>query len=295
MTRWRRVNRVAGWIFLIMVGVMFVIGFWRKNIYDPKLGINILMIGKEGMALVGIRVTENMANFLVLPSNLLIQGEKGDYQVEAVAKVGLMDKDNLNATRLSVSRTLGVAMAGVIKTDANIDLAGLFSALSNLSTQTNLSLLDRIALYSDLSGLFKRGVRLELNFPLSGVDTVEEPDGRKLVKVNPAIFSWMKNQWTQDQVLSEGAEVAVINASGKDGLGRLISRQLESAGVRVIDVDSASDVLAGQCVLMGGGKAVPKTYQFILSTFACQVGSNKDEKYIKKEIKTDLVLVVGNR
>lgn len=278
-----------------MIFVLFALflGAFKKNIYDSKLGANILVVTKEGIGIVGVRATENLANFLILPNNLVIETPRGEYLVEALWKVGLPGSESLKTTRLGVGRTLGVALGGVIKSGSGLSFYDLLSSLISFSSQTNLSLTDRIRLYSDLSDLLKKGMRLELNFSQNVTDVYEEPDGKKVLKTNQAVYTWTKNHFASDEILSETAEVSVVNASGVDGAGRVLARQLETAGVRVIEVAGSSKRLSGTCVVISE-KKVSKTALFIESSFGCRKGGVLEKNYIEKDVKADLVLIVGD-
>ncbi|MBI3443111.1 LytR C-terminal domain-containing protein [Candidatus Woesebacteria bacterium] len=279
-------------MFIFLVLSTLFIGVLKKNIYDSKLGINILVITKEGIGIVGIRAGENLANFLVLPNNLVIETLRGEFLIEALWKVGLPEADSLKVTRVGVGRALGVPLGGVIKSNLGLSYYDLLSSLISFSSRTNLSLTDRIRLYSDLSNLLKKGMRLELNFPQNVTDIYEEPDGKRILRTNQAVYTWTKNHFASDEILSETAEVSVVNASGKDGIGRLLARQLETAGIRVIEVAGSSNKLSGICVMLSE-KKVPKTALFIEKTFGCRKGGDHEKNYIERDVKADLVLIVG--
>ena len=51
-------------------------------------------------------------------------------------------------------------------------------------------------------------------------DAVEEADGTEVLKLNSSVFVWSQNQWAADEVLSETAEVTVVNGSGREGKAR---------------------------------------------------------------------------
>lgn len=287
MLRWVGVTFIAAVIF------MFILGAFKNNIYDSRQGMNLLVISKEGMGVVGIRPSENLVNFLVLPNNLMIDVGVGDYQVEGLWKVGLPGRNGLSGIRLGVGRTLGVDLAGVIKTSGGLSLAELIESITSLSSVTNLSLIDRAKILSDLSGLLKRRVQLELTLPSGTMEVVEEPDGKKIFKVNNLMYSWAKRQWVSDQIMSETAEVFVINASGKEGLAREISRQLETAGIRVIEIIASGDTIDGGCVLFGRGNSLPKTTAYLRSSFGCHMGSESEMDKIDSIVKSDIVMLLG--
>lgn len=284
--------RWLGVAFIVLVLLTLLIGALKKNVYDSKLGANILVVTKEGIGIVGVRASENISSFLTLPNNLVIGTSRGEYLVEALWRVGLPGADSLKTTRVGVGMTLGIPLGGVIKSNSGLSFYELLSSLISFSSRTNLSLTDRIRLYSDLSSLLKKGMRLELNFPQNVVDVYEEPDGKKVLRTNQAVYTWTKNHFASDEILSETAEVSVVNASGKDGVGRLLAHQLETAGVRVIEVVGSNNKLNGVCVILSE-KKVPKTTLFIEKTFGCRKGGDQEKNYIEKDIKADLVLIVG--
>lgn len=285
--------RAMGGVFIISLMAMLLVGVFRENVYDPKLGINILLVTDEGMGIVGVRGEENLANYLVLPNNLMIQTRRGEFQVEGLWKVGLPGREGLSDIRVGVGRTLGVVLGGAVKTNSGVGVAELMRAMTSLSSSTNLSFIDRLRLYADLNNLLKKGLRLELTLPQNGLDSFVEPDGKSVFRPNGAIFLWIKNQWANEQLLAESAEISVINASGKDGLGRTVSRQLETAGVRVVDLDSSSKVLAGRCLLLGNKLAGTKILRFLRETFGCRLTEKGNSDYVDREVKSDLIMVLG--
>lgn len=292
MVRLTKTTRILGIIFVLALVAMVAVWGLKGNIYDDRLGINVLLITDEGMGLVGIRAKEDWATVMTLPNNLLVSSSQGDFLVEALWKVGL-PKKGLEDVRLGVGRTLGIPLTGVIKAKGGIDLPGLAQSLVMLSSRTNLSLADRLRLAADVGTLLKRGIKLEINLPQSVLDVRAEPDGKNVLMVNPAIYTWAKNQWSSDKVLSETAEVAVVNASGREGIGRIIAHQLETAGVRIIEVSATENNFAGVCVLLGDKKAVPITFTFIRKALNCREGGIGSYQLPETVVKSDLVLVLG--
>jgi len=277
---------------------MMLISLFRKNVYDRRLGINLLLIGKDGMGVVSIRPGSGLVGLLRLPDNLSIPVEVNgaEYVVESFYKVGLPVDDALNAARVGTGQALGVVLSGVVKAPVEFGLAGLREALFTVSTQSNLSLVDRYFLVKDITEKLGSKTSLAMTLPKNVIDTAEEPDGKKVGKLNTAVFVWSRNQWVVDEVLSETAEVTVVNASGKDGKARLVAHQIESAGVRVIDLLAAKKDFDQSCVIWGNTKVHPKTAEFLASSFSCQpVEKLNLLDYIDRDVKSDLVVVLGKR
>lgn len=279
-----------------LVILTVLIGALRRNIYDTKLGINLLLMGKDGLGIVSIRPDSGIVSLMRLPNNLSIPvgANGGEYQVEAIYKIGLPLGDPNNVARTSVGQAMGVVITGVVKSGVEFSLTGLREALLSFSTKTNLSLIDRYLLLKDVNELLGKKMSLAVTLPKNVLDVVEEPDGKTIYRLNAAIFVWSRNQWVVDEVLSETAEVTVVNATGKEGRARQVARQIESAGVRVIDVLASKKVEKEVCLIWGDAKSHPKTSEFLVNSFLCKGPGKKNLlDYIDRDIKSDLVVVLG--
>lgn len=296
MNKLTRVFRIAGGVFLGLVILMVLINAFKKNIYNSKLGINVLMLGKNGAGIISIRPSTGLVSYLRLPDNLSIPVDLNgaEYQVEAIYKIGLPLLNPLDVARTSVGQSLGVVLSGVVKTSGEFGVPELREAMISIASKTNLSVLDRYLLFKDLSELIIKKTTLGLALPKNVMDEVDEPDGKKINKLNAAIYVWSRNQWLVDEVLSETAEVAVVNASGTEGRARQVSRQVESAGIRVIDLLVSKKELKERCLLFGNLKSHPITADFLISSFRCTDSKNENiSDYLERDVKSDIVLVLG--
>lgn len=292
-----KVFNVSGLVFLALVVVMLVVNLLRRNIYDPGLGINILVIAKDGMGIVAVREGSGLVSVTRLPDNLLIPIDPTGavYRVEAFYKVGLPIADELFVSRVSVGQALGVVLAGVVKTNSEFGLVGLVPSLVSFSSQTNFSIFDRYNLVKSIRNLLAKRTNFETSFPAAVGDVVEEADGEEVVKLNSSVFVWSQNQWVADEVLSETAEVTVVNGSGREGKARLAARQMETAGVRVVSLMAARKNTK-DCLIWGNEKLHPKTFSFLKLAFNCQAGSGDELfAYIDHDVESDLVVVLGEK
>ncbi len=287
---------VVGILFLVLMALMVFVGVLRRNVYNPKLGINLLLMGKDGMGIVSIRPSTGMVSLMRLANNLVIPVDinNGEYQVEAIYKIGLPINDPNNVARVSVGQALGVVLAGVIKSNVDFGLPGLREALLSVSTKSNFSLMDRYLLLKDVNELLSKKMSLSVTLPKSVMDSFDEPDGKTIYKLNTAVFVWSKNQWVVDEVLSETAEVTVVNATGKEGRARQVSRQIESAGVRVIEILTSKKEEEEACLIWGDTKVHPKTTEFLNNSFLCKrIEKINPLEYLDRDIKSDLVVILG--
>lgn len=277
---------------------MLFVNLIRRNVYDPKLGINLLLIAKDGMGVISIRSGSGIVAQMRLPDNISIPIESNgaSYLVEAIAKIDLPVSDPLNSVRESVGQALGIILSGVVKAPVDFSIDGFRQSLFKVSTKTNLSLIDRYLMFKDLND--KLGNRASLTFflPKNVIDFSDEPDGKRIGKLNTAVFVWSRNQWVVDEVLSETAEVTVVNASGRDGKARRVARQIESAGVRVIDIFVAKKENDDVCLLWGNIKAHPLTAKFLIDSFSCKpVVKLNLMDFIDRDVKSDLVIILGKQ
>lgn len=297
MPKLAKVFNVVGLVFLALVLVMLLVNLLRRNIYDPSLGINILMLAKDGMGIVAVREGSGLVSVTRLPDNLVIPIDPtgAEYRVEAFYKIGLPVADELFVSRVSVGQALGVVLAGVVKSNSEFGLAGLSGSLISLSSQTNFSIFDRYNLAKSIRNLLTKRTNFEISFPAVAVDSVEEADGTEVLKLNSSIFVWSQNQWVADEVLSETAEVTVVNGSGREGKARWAARQMETAGVRVISLMTARKNTK-DCLIWGDEKLHPKTFSFLRLSFNCRPGGDDELfDYIDRDVESDLVVVLGEK
>src|SRR3990167_162187 len=297
MPKLSKVFNVIGLLFLALVVVMLLVNLLRRNVYDPVLGINILVIAKDGMGVVAVAEGSGLVSVMRLPDNLLIPIDPtgAEYRVEAFYKIGLPIKNELFVSRVSVGQALGVVLAGVVKTNSEFGLTGLLPSLMSWSSQTNFSILDRYNLLVSIKNLLTKRTNFEISFPAVVADAVEEADGTEVLKLNSSVFVWSQNQWAADEVLSETAEVTVVNGSGREGKARSAARQMETAGVRVISLMTARKN-SKDCLIWGNEKLHPKTVSFLRLSFGCQEGAGDELfDYIDHDVESDLVVVLGER
>lgn len=293
MSRLSRVVNIAGLIFLGSVVAMVFLNLGRRNVYDSRLGINLLMVAKDGMGVVAIRPSAGLVSLTRLPDNLVvpIDSSEASYQVEAFYKVGLPTEDELRVSRVSVGQALGVVISGVLKSGEELNVNRLPNQMYSLGTRSDLSLIDRYRIFKDVSGILSKKASLEVVLPKSAADVFVEADDKEVLKLNSTIFVWSKNQWVVDEVLSETAEVVIVNATGVTGAARSVAHQLESAGIRVIDLMSARKE-ADSCLVWGERRKHPVTFDYLVTAFGCRVWEGDIFDYIDRDARSDLVLVL---
>lgn len=287
-----------GWIFILLLVGMLFLGLYRRGIYDRKLGVNVLFISRDGMGILTLHPEADTVDLVKLPDELKIPLNINgpEYALEALRKTGLPERDGgLMRIRKGVGEALGLVLPAFVKTDSELSLAGFSEGLWSFKTQTNLSLLDRYRLQIEIDRLVRRGLNLEVAFPGGVTDTVVEPDGVSFKKLNSAIYTWSKNQWVSEAALAETAEVGVVNASGVEGLGRVVARQLETAGVRVVEVLGSEKIEEGGCLFSGVVKDHPQTARLFSLFLNCNLIESLQDYLPNVSEKVDFWVVVGKR
>ncbi len=291
-------NKIIYWLaggFLGVVVFGILLDVFKISRFDDSLGGNILVIGRNGMSIIGLRPKNEMIFFLNLPDDLIIplSSNGGELRAEAYRR-GLREKNSLELTRDSVSKAMGVAIGGVLKAEVKTDPAGLIEGVWS-SIQTNLSFSDRYRVYKATSALVQKGREIELNLPMNTYDEVEEADGVVSKRLNQAVYAWNRNQWVYEQILNQGAEVSLVNATGIDGYARTYSRLVDSAGGRVVELISGKKIYQGGCMVLGNKEMWLETIKFLEVNLNCKHNtSEKIEDWSGRELGTDVVLVLGS-
>jgi len=153
MRKFQLIFYIAGFVFLGILSLMLLINLLKRNVYDPKLGINVLLIGRNGMGVISIRAESGVTGQMRLPDNLSISIESNgaDYLVEAIYKIGSPVSDPLNSARRSVGQALGIVISGVVAAPVDFGVDGFVQSLIGVATKTNLSLIDRYLLFKDFN------------------------------------------------------------------------------------------------------------------------------------------------
>jgi hypothetical protein len=185
-----------------------------------------------------------------------------------------------------------VVISGVLKSGEELNVNRLPNQLYSLATRSDLSLIDRYRIFKDVSRILSKKTSLEVTLPKSVTDVSIEADGKEVLKLNSTIFVWSNNQWVVDEILSETAEVVIVNATGEVGAARLVAHQLESAGIRVIDLVS-SQKEADSCLIWGEGRKHPMTFDYLTTSFGCRAWDGDIFDYVDRDVRSDLVLILS--
>ncbi len=264
--------------FVVLLGLL-ILSFSKKGIYSKDLGINLVVIADDSIALALVRPKEDYLVWIKLPLAMLIKVDSSSatFPVFSFWKYAEKERNSLNLVARSISGTLSVALPSAIKISGSANAENLLGSLHSFSLNTNLSLRDRILLRKDLVSLVSTRKTLEVDIPKTALTKKVDPDGVEFLEVNSIVNLWTKNRFVFEVLLGESANLSVYNLSGVVGGGMLLSRQLESAGARVVAVESKYEggSVSGKGCQFKANSSYPYT-EYLLSKFLnCKNITNK--------------------
>ena len=277
-----RVAKALGVIFLLALAGLLVIKILQQGIYSSKLGMNIVIVGKETMALLLLRPEEDVVGWVAFPRNLKVKIYNSDarYPVNSLWSYGVLVKNPYEVVEKTVGLSMGVVVAKTIRIEAETSIEGVLKDLYKIGLKTNLSLKDRLMIRKFLVETVASKKLLEMDMPTKIFDKQTEPDGQEFVSFNSVASLWTKNKFVLESILSENVDLVVNNLTGQSGLGTQVARQLESTGMRVIEVksDQGSEVIADKgCFFSVSGK-YPFTESLLVQQMNClEFGKTEQE------------------
>lgn len=268
-----RVAKVLGVIFLVVLTGLLVIKILQQGIYSSRLGMNIAIVGKETMALLLLRPEEDVVGWVDFPNNLKMKIFNSDarYPINSLWSYGVLVKSPYEVVEKTIGLSMGVVVAKTIRIEAKTSIEGVLKDLHKIGLKTNLSLKDRLMIRKFLVETVVSKKLLEMDMPRKIFDVQVEPDGKEFVNFNSVASLWTKNKFVLESILSENVDLVVNNLTGQSGLGTQVARQLESTGMRVIEVksDQGSDVIKGSgCFFSVSGK-YPFTESLLVQQMNC--------------------------
>lgn len=270
--------RLAVIFCLLLIGLL-ALSFSKRGIYSSDLGINIVVIGDDSIALALVRPKEDYMVWIKLPLAMLIKVDSSSatFPVFSFWKYAEKEKGSLDLVAKSISSTLGVILPSAIKITGSATAENLLGSLHSFSLNTNLSLRDRILLRKDLVSLVSTRKTLEVDIPKSALTKKTDPDGVEFLEVNSIVNLWTKNRFVFEILLGESANLSVYNLSATAGVGMMLSRQLESAGARVVTVESKynGEPVAGRGCVFRTNSRYPDTEYLLENFLKCKDITNK--------------------
>lgn len=227
--------------FFLVLLILLLTSFFRSGIYSKELGLNIAVVGEDSIAIALIRPGEGHILWIKLPLAMRVKiiDSAAEFPIYSLWKFADKERDSLDLVSRSIASTMGVIVSSTIKIKGELTPENMLSNLHTWKLNTNLSIRDRILLRKDLVGLVSTRKTIETDLPTNALTKLTDPDGVEFLEVNNVINLWTKSNFVFEKLLGEDIDVEVYNLSKVPGKALLMSRQLESAGVRVTEVGSS--------------------------------------------------------
>ncbi len=270
-----------GRFFIVVLLGLLLFSFVKKGIYSFSLGINLVVVGDDGVSIMLMRPAEQIMTWVRLPDRLSVKimTSEAVYPLESLWKFAASEKGSYSLVSGSLSSVLGVPLPRMVKVVGESSPENLLGNLHRIGLQTDLTWRDRAALRKDLASSVTSRKYLEVDIPKSAVTKSTDPDGADVLEINSIINLWTKNRFVFDSLLGENSDVRIYNLSGVNGKGLLYSRYLESSGARVVEVGSKYDqVIEGSGCVFKSSDNYPQT-EYVLEKFLnCNNKTKKSEK-----------------
>jgi len=279
-------------VFLSLILIALLVGFSRKRVFSESLGVNLVVVNEDRVALLGVRPKEKSIVWLDLPGNLQLKvvDREAWYPASSLWGLGEIEGDEKEMVRASIQQDLGLAMAGVVRLQGEMSVDEVMRSLIDVRTRTSLNWWDRIVLYRTLTKMGSRGLIWETNLPGAVVETRQEEDGSEWRRLNESIWVWTKDLWPSEEVLSLGVTAAVYNCSEVSGKARLMSHVLESEGLRVVEVAAKEEENHRGCWF--DLEIESDELEWLLERqLGCQRKNNLDKR---DEVEADLTVWLGD-
>ncbi len=283
------IGKVLGIIFLVVLFLILVLRVVRQGIYSNRMGMNIVIIGESKVGLLILRPDEEVVGWVSFPSNLMIKIFNSDarYPVSSLWDYGVLEKNPYEIAERSLGLSMGVTIARTIRVHGSPSVEEVLASLHRIDLKTDLSLRDRFLIRKLLTDSVTSKKVLEMDIPKKIFDTTVDPDGKEFVIFNSVASLWTKNKFVLESILGENVDLVVNNLSGQPGLGTQVARQLESAGLRVVEVksDSTDDVQGVGCLFNIVGK-----YPYTESLLTDQMDCVKTEKLVSVDQEKGIIV-----
>jgi hypothetical protein len=240
-----------------------------------------------------------------IPSEYVVDAVNGygHYSLEALWKLGVMDKRDGLLLADSIGDSLGISIPWYIgeKTEgipAETDVVAFgkqlfsFSRMPKLIAQsyrTNISLPLFFSITKELSGLrIDKIVFIDLSQKSISLEE-ELPDGTKRHVISPAdIDTVLKGVFEDERIRQEGYSVALYNTTHMPSLANRAARILSTLGMLVVSVGNQEEEVT-RCEMLADAAAIQSfTGQAITAIFHCEGKPPRSDK------RADIEVFIGS-
>ncbi len=297
------------WVATLVILVLGVV-FWhwkQRRKFVLPIGSNIVLVSGEKLAILAVRGGQGeFSSFVSLPANLYLDLPGGGrYRATSVWELAEFRDDVDEPGELlmgALSRALSVPVSAYVVLKGGgkdvVSVEGVIDQLLRPTLVTNLTWWDRYRLRLFLASQLKKQQIVLQRLPEGLVSELTDADGLKILMLvdQVSVDNWASREYVMDAVLTERLSAAVINNSKETGRARLVGRLLETAGIRVVKVDSAEIETDGCVYKMGNFKLKADTEAsriFLRVIMGCR--QEQDLNVDLEQYRADIVVVTGKR
>lgn len=280
--RWTGVSKFLGVLFMLVLVGLLAVDFWREGVFNQNLGLNLLVVGERSVGLLSLRPKEKSIQWLRFPADLKtkVYNSGASYPLTSLWEYGKSEHNQYVVTEKSVGNMLGVAIARTIKVKGEATLERVLESFTSWGVSTDLSLRDRLVMHGMISEAILSKKVIELEMPTAAITKVTEPDGKEFWIMNEVAMVWLKDKFYFESIMAENVEVIVNNVSGVAGMGNLMARQLETAGMKVLEVkNDESDLVENQgCFYLVESGDFEMSIEYLEKQLDCRLLGSGDQK-----------------
>lgn len=292
-------------IFSLFCTVLLAVFFsFAPPLRKPSFRTTMVIVANPMVILSWDRLRRTIVTIRI-PSNVTIEGVHGygAYSLEALWKLGFIDKSEDDLLATSLEEILGVPIPfflGYSQRDSYIQMgAGIDGLKQYFRFTTLLSYLrgmyrsniplSSLAMLTWYVGFYRPDQLSEIDLLKSyGVTSYKLADGSSSVSVDPARLDILIGTLFEDErIRKEALRVAVYNTTQTSALGNRIARLLNHMGALVIEVGN-SDLSVDRCIVSTKGSILQSfTVAFIARHYGCQA------RELKEPHRADIIVYVG--
>lgn len=302
--------------FLVIVVLILLVGsfiqifqVWNNRIWKDQTQFTVILTSKP-VVILSYRSQVQELNIIPFPENTEVVGafEMGRWKAENLYAVGKQRSvgsqsdasDVVSAGKLlalSIQNAFGIAIDGWID-DRVLAWLGYANAPSirkekhigsimplvimNSFEQkdTNLNIFDRIKLAFFLSTLSNSNKHIVLPEETGLIERTKLVSGELGWVATQNFPDMVRRELVDTTIASEGVGVGIVNATSASGLGKRVTRILESLGMSVMWIKTEGN-LDQRCIVRANTKATTtKTYARLVGVLNCSVSIEKDSSDI---------------
>lgn len=237
----KRAKLVLGVMFLGLIMMLVVISWlWQRaeeSVWDGKSSLGIVYQVDDRISLVTIMPEYSREVEFIIPSNTMakVGFGFGEYQLKNVYQLGKLEGQGGKVLSRTVQELMGIGIRGW-----------------KVGKETNLSWWDRARLwwYSQLV------VKKRKSWDLGQDQVVFKPerlaDGVEVFRVSQVVLDELVNQQVfEERLVKEGLSLAILNATGVEGVAKDVTRLIANLGGEVrlvgnLDKQMKSEILLGK-------------------------------------------------